>query len=355
MATSKKRGTPTGGTDTKALFAAVRAEVGRRAARGGFELRHRDDLVQEASVKAAAMLRRHPGANVSTVARVVVAAAVVDMWRTRFRRDGDLSQELAVVPPVRLPVGTADFVHVKLGERTEAAVLRDEDAKRRRRFAAYLAESAFTEQEAVALAHTSARFFRRQERERSLLITRLLMAAQPTAADRNLIHDAFVVGDMSLAELGRRNGGVSAVAVHNRLGRHVDELGFLGSHFRNMDTVTLSFLCAQVENDDSSVPLDQLVQSAANYAAMHEVMSKEHAEVASDIAKHMRWIGRNLPGNRRNIDKICRNLVRGAAQYVVMRHDARDDMLHERGLWDDRQVARTVRMCVRDAMPASGG
>ena len=355
MATSKKPRTQPDGTVARVLFEAVRAEVGRRAARGGFELRNKDELVQEATVKALGMLRRHPGANPSTIARVVVGTVVVDMWRTRFRRDGELAQEIAVVAPARLPVGPGDFVHVRLGEQTEAAVLRAEDARRRERFASYLAESAFSEQEAVALAHTSARFFRREERERSLLIVRLLMAAQPTAADRNLIYDAFVVGDMALAELGRRNGRVSAVAVHNRLGRHVDELGFLGRHFRNMDTVTLSFLCSQVENDDSNVPLDQIVQSAANYAAMHEVMSKEHAEVALDIAKHMRWIGRNLPGNRRNIDKICRNLVRGAAQYVIMRHDARDDMLHERGLWDDRQVARTVRMCVRDAMASSRG
>ncbi|MEY3589145.1 MAG: hypothetical protein RJA47_1741 [Actinomycetota bacterium] len=335
------------------LVAAVRAEVGRRAARGGFEARNRDDLVQVASVKALASLRRHPDANVNAVARVVVANTVVDLWRTRFRRDGDLAAELPLAAPAHLPAGPGEFVHVKLGDDTEAAVLRREDEVRRKRFAAYLAESAFTEQEATALAHTSARFFRREEHERALLIVRLLVAAQPTAADRDLIYDAFVMGDMSLAELGRRNGRVSAVAVHNRLGRHVDELGFLGRHFRNMDTATLGHLCSQVENDDSRVPLDQLVQSAANYASMHEVMSNEHAEVAGDIAKHMKWIGRNMPGTRRNIDKICRSLIRGAAQYVILRHDAKDDMLHERGLWDDRQVARTVRMCVRDTMPAS--
>ena len=174
-------------------------------------------------------------------------------------------------------------------------------------------------------------------------------------SDRDLIYDAFVMGDMTLAEMGRRNGRVSAVAVHNRLGRHVDELGFLGRHFRNMDTTTLGHLCSQVEDDDSRVPLDQLVLAAANYASMHEVMSAEHAEVALDIAKHMRWIGKNLPGTRRNIDKICRQLVRGAAQYVILRHDAKDDMLHERGLWDDRQVARAARLCVRDVMAPSKG
>jgi DNA-directed RNA polymerase specialized sigma24 family protein len=350
MATTRKNQPAIDDAALRALSSAVKSEVGRRAARGGFEARNRDDLVQEALVKALAALRRHPDANVNAVARVVVGGTVVDMWRTRFRRDGDLAAELPMAAPAHLPVGPGDFVHVKLGEETEAAVLREEDETRRRRFAAYLTESAFTEQEAAALAHTSARFFRREEQERALLILRLLIAAQPTAADRNLVYDAFVIVDMTLAELGRRNGSVSAVAVHNRLGRHVDELGFLGRHFRNMDTVTLGHLCTQVENDDSRVSLDQLVQSAANYASMHEVMSAEHAEVALDISRHMKWIGRNMPGNRRNIDKICRQLVRGAAQYVILRHDARDDMLHERGLWDDRQVARAVRLCVRDVM-----
>ena len=354
MATGKR---PSRADDaaTRALVVAVKDEVGRRAARGGFESRNREDLVQEASVKALAALRRHPDANVNAIARVVVAGSVIDLWRTRFRRDGDLAAELPLAAPARLPVGPGEFVHVKLGDDTEAAVLRREDEVRRKRFAAYLAESAFTEQEATALAHTSARFFRQEEHERALLIVRLLVAVQPNAADRDLIYDVFVMGDMTLAEMGRRNGRVSAVAVHNRLGRHVDELGFLGRHFRNMDTTTLGHLCSQVEDDDSRVPLDQLVLAAANYASMHEVMSAEHAEVALDIAKHMRWIGKNLPGTRRNIDKICRQLVRGAAQYVILRHDAKDDMLHERGLWDDRQVARAARLCVRDVMATSKG
>ena len=355
MATSRGKQAPLDAKVVRAVSDAVSAEVARRAARGGFESRNRDDLVQEASMKAIAYVRRHADANVNALARVIVSGAVIDMWRTRFRRDGDLAAELPMVAPAGLPVSPGEFVHVRLGDDTEAAVLREEDKRRRERFAAYLVECAFSEQEAVARAHTSARFFRRDERERAMLITRLLMAAQPTAPDRDLIYDAFVLGDLSLAELGRRNGRVSAVAIHNRLGRHVDELGFLGSHFRNMDTATLGHLCTQVESDDSRVPLDQLVQSAANYATMHEMMSPEHASVAVDIARHMKWVGKNLPGTRRNIDKICRQLIRGAAQYVILRHDAKDDMLHERGLRDDRQVARAVRLCVRDSLPPSRG
>jgi hypothetical protein len=110
-----------------------------------------------------------------------------------------------------------------------------------------------------------------------------------------------------------------------------------------------------VENDTSTVPLDQLLRAAANYATMHSVHSPEHAEVAKDIASHLSWIERNIPSGRRNIDKICRNIVRGAAQYVILRHDASDDMLHERGLWDDRKVARAARLCVRAVLPPSRG
>jgi hypothetical protein len=30
-------------------------------------------------------------------------------------------------------------------------------------------------------------------------------------------------------------------------------------------------------------------------------------------------------------------------------------MLHERGLWDDRKVARAARLCVRAVLPPSRG
>lgn len=330
---------------------AVKATVGRRAARGGFEMRHRDDIVQLACVKAQEMAERRSDPNLNAVAGVAVNQAVVDLWRSKFRRDSELDIAL-VEENARLPQGPEDFVNVRLGESTEAAVLRKADEARRRRFAAYLSVAAADERELRDRMHTSARFLRAEERTRAMLLLRLLMAAQPTPADRTLVHDAFCGEDHSLAELGRMNG-VSKVAVHNRLNRHIDELGFVGAHFRNMDTRILGHLCAEVENDASTVPLDQLVRAAANYASMHSVHSPEHAEVARDIASHLSWIDRNLPGGRRNIDKICRNIVRGAAQYVILRNDALDDMLHERGLWDDRKVARAARLCVRSVIPTS--
>jgi hypothetical protein len=356
MATSRRNGDTSKEANAigKSVEKAVVAQVRKRAARGGLELRFQKELVQEASIKALAMVRRRPVANMNAVARVAVDQAVVDMWRSRFRRDDDLN--MAVVGEnSRLPGGPDEFVSVRLGEGTEAEVLRQADEDRRARFAAYLFAAAADEKEARAMAHTSARFLRKETLLRALLMKRLLIAAQPTPADRTLVFDAFADEDHSLADLARLNGGVSKVAIHNRLSRHIDELGFVGAHFGNMDTGILSHLCTQVENDASRVPLDQLLRAAANYATMHSVHSPEHAEVARDIASHLSWIERNLPSGRRNIDKICRNIVRGAAQYVILRHDASDDMLHERGLWDDRKVARAARLCVRAVLPPSRG
>ncbi|MFM8530612.1 MAG: hypothetical protein ACKOD2_13250 [Ilumatobacteraceae bacterium] len=333
------------------MIEAVKATVGRRAARGGFELRHRDDIVQLACVKAQAMAERHPDPNLNAVAGLAVNQAGVDLWRSKFRRDGEL--DIAVVEEnARLPQGPEDYVNVRLGENTEAAVLRKADEARRRRFAAYLSLAAADERESRDRMHTSARFLKAEERTRAMLLLRLLMAAQPTHADRTLVQDAFCGDDHSLAELGRMNG-VSKVAVHKHLNGYTDQLGFIGAHFRNMDTRILEHLCAEVENDASTVPLDQLVRAAANYASMHSVHSPEHAEVARDIASHLAWIERNLPGRHRNLDRICRNIVRGAAQYVILRNDAHDDMLHERGLWDDRKVARAALLCGRSAVPTS--
>ncbi|MEY5059859.1 MAG: hypothetical protein RJA51_1606, partial [Actinomycetota bacterium] len=195
MATSRRNGDTSKEANAigKSVEKAVVAQVRKRAARGGLELRFQKELVQEASIKALAMVRRRPVANVNAVAKVAVDQAVVDMWRSRFRRDGDLN--MAVVEEnSRLPGGPDEFVSVRLGEGTEAEVLRQADKDRRSRFATYLFAAVADEKEALL---------------RALLLKRLLIAAQPTPADRTLLFDAFADEDHSLADLARMNGGVT--------------------------------------------------------------------------------------------------------------------------------------------------
>jgi len=330
---------------------AVKATVGRRAARGGFEMRHRDDIIQLASVKAQTTAEKFPDANLYVVAGGAVKQAVVDLWRSKFRRDGELKLALAE-ENARLPQGQKKSINVRLGENTEAAVLKEADEARRRRFAHYLAAAVQDEESARDQMHTSARFFRKEEHARATLIRWLLQAVQTEVKDRNLVHDAFSSDTPPLAVLARIHG-VSKVAIHKRLNGHGEELKLFGPHFSDMDVRVLEAFCLTLDDEGPDMSLAELVRTAANYASAQATRSPEHKYVAAEITSDLSWIYRHLPTGRRKIDKICRTIVRGAAQYVILRNDAQDDMLHERGLWDDRKVVRAARGCVVSVLKVS--
>lgn len=324
----------------------VERVVAARAARGGFEAAHRGELVTDTLRRAVDTLLRQPDANDEAVVRWHLKRAVTDLWRRSAARGARLEEALR--EEWSRQAGNRDFTDLFL-----PGTARDEDL--RRRMAAYAYEHLLNERERRDATHTSGRFFRKEQIALGNLLMRMTSALLPRASDRDMFHARFVADgeEPTLQELADAHG-VSVATVHNRLKSALELLDFVALHFRMLDTRILEDLAGRLESEPArKVPLEEIVRAAANYARMQTDLSPGHAGVAGDIARHMDWIGANLPPHRAGMPAVLRRLADAASRYVLDQNDAQHDMFSPRGLHDDRQVARQVRVAVRDGMMAS--
>lgn len=170
-----------------------------------------------------------------------------------------------------------------------------------------------------------------------------------------MFHARFIADgpEPTLQELADVHG-VSVATVHNRLTAALELWEFVGLHLRMLDVRILEDLAGRLETDFSTkIKLEDLTKAAANYGRMQAELSTAHAEVGRNIATHMDWISANLPSRRAGLATALRRLADAAARYVLDTDDARHDIYSERGLHDDLQVARQVRIAIRDGMKGS--
>ncbi|MGA1362360.1 MAG: hypothetical protein ACO36A_05535, partial [Ilumatobacteraceae bacterium] len=289
---------------------------------------------------------KHPDSNPEAVARWHVRKAVTDLWRTRAMQieQQNIAVQQVDIRPLRKR--SAPVSHRDPASREHAL---------EEKVVAFLVTYFVSEDERQAMAHTSFRAIKRQEARIIRQVVRITRALLQRPEDTEMFDARYVRAGAqpTLQQLADRHG-LSVATVHNRLEAVLDLLGFVAAHFAMLDEAILENLAERLENTPARpLQLEALVKAAANYARMQAELSSAHAEVATDIARHMEWIGANLPPKRRGMPSVLRALVEGGSRYVLDKDDAQHDMFAVRGLHDDRKVARQVRLAVRDGMKVS--
>lgn len=350
MATSKGRWGAAGEADriARRLKPIVERRVAARAARGGFERAHAGELVTDTLSRAVQTMVRTPDATEEAVVGWHLKLAVTDLWRRKAARGQRMEQVLR----------DFDFVPQERGRRQPGHDRRK--SSKDDQITAMMAEFALAhlldENERRAAMHTSARFFEKEKIQLANSLIRLTAALLTRPADRDMFVARFVGHgpEPTLQQLADANG-VAVATAHSRLASALGLFDFLALHFRMLDVRIIDDLAGRLEEDPSrKIGLEDLVRAASNYARMQTELSPGHAEVASDIVRHMDWIGANLPSRRAGMPTVLRRLAEAGARYVIDPNDARHDMLSARGLHDDRQVARQVRLAIRDWTAVSG-
>ncbi|MFM8794786.1 MAG: hypothetical protein ACKOFF_07910 [Acidimicrobiales bacterium] len=324
----------------------VKRVVAERARRGLFERVHRDELVTDVLARVVRTVNKLPDANLEAVARWHVRKAVTDLWRTRvikIEQQNIAIQRVDIRPPRKrsAPVSFRD-------PESRESVLEE-------KLVLFLTSYFLSEDEKQAMAHTSFIAIQREQARVLRQITRVTLALLQRPEDAEMFHLRFVAAghQPTLQQLADRSG-LSVASVHNRLEGGLELLRFVADHFRMLDTGILENLAERLENTPPRpLALEELVRAATNYARMQAELSTAHAEVATNIAEHMKWIGANLPPRRKGMASVLRALVDGASRYVLDKDDAQHDMFAVRGLHDDRKVARQVRLAIRDWMKES--
>jgi len=328
------------------LAGIVRRVVDARARRGLFERAHRDELVTDLLRRVVRAMKKRPESNPEAVARWHVRKAVTDLWRTRA-----MQVERQNIAIQRIDIRPAR-------ERSAPVSRRDPESREHaleEQLVVFLTTYFVSEDERRAMAHTSYRAIKRQEARVLRQIVRITLALVQRPDDAEMFYARYVApGEQATLQQLADRFGVSVATVHNRLEGVLGLLRFVAAHFAMLDDVILENLGERLENTPGRpLPLEELVRAAANYARMQSELSSAHAEVATDIAKHMEWIGANLPPKRKGMPAVLRALVEGGSRYVLDKDDAQHDMFAVRGLHDDRKVARQVRLAVRDGIKGS--
>ena len=328
------------------LVGIVKRVVDARARKGLFERAHRDELVTDVLRRVVRAMKKRPESNPEAVARWHVRKAVTDLWRTRamqVERQNIAIQRVDVRP---------------LRERSAPVTRRDPESREQAledQIVVFLTTYFQSEDERQAMAHTSFTAIKRQEARILRQIVRITLALVQRPEDAEMFYARFVEpGEQATLQQLADRFGVSVATVHNRLEGVLELLRFVAAHFAMLDESILENLGERLENTPGRpLQLEELVRAATNYARMQAELSSAHAEVATDIAKHMEWIGANLPPKRKGMPAVLRALVEGGSRYVLDKDDAQHDMFAVRGLHDDRKVARQVRLAVRDGMKGS--